>query len=415
MPVIVQDYKWEQTDSAVFVSVPLKGMSASQVDVFSTDEYLKVRFPPFLFEAFLFAPVEDDKSTATIKKGEMLFTLQKRSKEMWSHLTVKHGMSDKETLKDLRLRAIQAAQEKAVARSKAKAEKVQEEKKYTLDTMMKLEDEERATIQKMKAGERNRAAAELEAWKMQQSAREEEEAGRRRKQAKESERMTEEQRSRKPGLPSLPKSSQTTRAVQQEKRADLPAPRSSGAIKIHFTPRVFPTALRESRVPEEEEWLKKQAEIRRGGVCADLHEFEDLSEEERNPDWLKEKGDKLFVAGNYQAAINVYDLALRLNGKIPALYSNRAACHLKMRNLHKAIEDSSKALELLTPPVADNAGARMKAHVRRGTAFCELELYVEGLQDYQAALKIDPGNSALQADTQKIRATIQGGSETSKT
>uniref|UniRef100_A0AAY4EJ75 Dynein axonemal assembly factor 4 n=1 Tax=Denticeps clupeoides TaxID=299321 RepID=A0AAY4EJ75_9TELE len=175
MPVIVQDYKWEQTDSAVFVSVPLKGMSASQVDVFSTDEYLKVRFPPFLFEAFLFAPVEDDKSTATIKKGEMLFTLQKRSKEMWSHLTVKHGMSDKETLKDLRLRAIQAAQEKAVARSKAKAEKVQEEKKYTLDTMMK--------------------------------------------------------------------------------------------------------------------WLKKQAEIRRGGVCADLHEFEDLSEEERNPDWLKEKGE----------------------------------------------------------------------------------------------------------------------------
>lgn len=37
-----------------------------------------------------------------------------------------------------------------------------------------------------------------------------------------------------------------------------------------------------------------------------------------------------------------------------------------------------KALELLTPPVADNANARMKAYVRRGTAFCQLELYVEG-------------------------------------
>lgn len=37
-----------------------------------------------------------------------------------------------------------------------------------------------------------------------------------------------------------------------------------------------------------------------------------------------------------------------------------------------------KALELLTPPVAVNANARMKAHVRRGTAFCQLELYVEG-------------------------------------
>lgn len=37
-----------------------------------------------------------------------------------------------------------------------------------------------------------------------------------------------------------------------------------------------------------------------------------------------------------------------------------------------------KALDLLTPPVSDNASARVKAYVRRGTAFCQLELYAEG-------------------------------------
>lgn len=37
-----------------------------------------------------------------------------------------------------------------------------------------------------------------------------------------------------------------------------------------------------------------------------------------------------------------------------------------------------KALELLTPPVPDNANGRMKAYIRRGTAFCQLELYIEG-------------------------------------
>lgn len=49
-----------------------------------------------------------------------------------------------------------------------------------------------------------------------------------------------------------------------------------------------------------------------------------------------------FAAGEYQSAVNVYNLAIRLNKKIPALFSNRAACHLKLRNFHKAIEDSSQ-------------------------------------------------------------------------
>lgn len=37
------------------------------------------------------------------------------------------------------------------------------------------------------------------------------------------------------------------------KEEQLPAPRSAATIKINFTSRVFPTALRESRVAEEEE------------------------------------------------------------------------------------------------------------------------------------------------------------------
>lgn len=56
---------------------------------------------------------------------------------------------------------------------------------------------------------------------------------------------------------------------------------------------------------------------------------------------------KFFSAGNYQAALNAYDLATKLNRQIPALFSNRAACHLKLRNLHKAMEDSSQVSLLL--------------------------------------------------------------------
>ena len=124
-------------------------------------------------------------------------------------------------------------------------------------------------------------------------------------------------------------------------------------------------------MPQEEEWLRK---LRHTGNTELAAELNDLSDEERNPDWLKETGDKRFATGSYQGAVNAYNLAIRLNSMIPAFYSNRATCHFKLRNLHKALEDTSKALDLLTPPVADNAWARARAHVRRGTAFCELEL-----------------------------------------
>ncbi|KAL2088840.1 hypothetical protein ACEWY4_015739 [Coilia grayii] len=409
MPLIVKDYSWTQTESKVFISVPLKGMNAKQVDVLATDEYLKVHFPPFLFEAVLFAPVDDDKSIAKIGNGVAVFTLHKQKEELWDQLTTNN--EDKEKLREIRQRTILKAQQKATDDSKAKVSKKQEENKFALKTMMKLEEDERAKIQKIKDEECKKAEAELETWKLQHKSKEEkEEAVQQYKLQPERSTETckiikaENLSSGRDGI-----SQQGKKKGDKTQKGHLPGPRCGGSIKVNFTPRVFPTALRESRVPEEEEWLKKQAEARRA-VAADLAELDDLKSEERNPDWLKDKGDKFFVAGNYQAALNAYNLALKLNRKLPALYSNRAACHLKLRNLHKTIEDSSQALELLTPPVADNANARLKAHVRRGTAFCELELYVEGLQDYQAALKIDPCNSKLQEDTEKIRSIVQGGS-----
>ena len=60
------------------------------------------------------------------------------------------------------------------------------------------------------------------------------------------------------------------------------------------------------------------------------------------------------------------------------------------------------------PQVEENAPSRLRAHVRRGTAFCELELYAEGLLDYEAALKLDPSNKDLICDAENIRKIIVG-------
>ncbi|XP_060780189.1 dynein assembly factor 4, axonemal [Neoarius graeffei] len=409
MPLLIRDHTWSQTESAVILRVPLRAVTPGKVDVICTEEYLKVSFTPFLFEAFFFEPIDEEKSVAKIGNGVALFTLPKKKQGLWEQLSAN---IEKDKQREIREGAIMKTQNKEKEKEDARARRIQEERNFTLQAMMKIEDEERTRIQRMKDEVCAKALKDLEVWKEKQREAEEEEEARRRLQeaaAQETKQVREHGKTEKVITPArnLSRTEGETSSGKKSKQADLPAPRSSGCIKFSFTPRVFPTPLREPLIHEEEEWLRKQAEARQA-VNADLAELDELTEKERNPDWLKDKGDKFFTIGNYQAALNAYSLAIKLNRRIPALFSNRAACHLKLRNLHKAIEDSSQALELLTPAVPANAAARIKAHVRRGTAFCQLELYVEGLQDYQAALRIDPHNEALQADTHKIREIVQG-------
>ena len=44
MPIVIKDYTWEETESTIFITVPLKGVKTQKVDVFSTEEYIKVAF-----------------------------------------------------------------------------------------------------------------------------------------------------------------------------------------------------------------------------------------------------------------------------------------------------------------------------------------------------------------------------------
>ena len=42
MPIAVKDYTWDETEKMVYITVPLKGVRTNKVDLFSTEEYLKV-------------------------------------------------------------------------------------------------------------------------------------------------------------------------------------------------------------------------------------------------------------------------------------------------------------------------------------------------------------------------------------
>ncbi|XP_060545520.1 dynein axonemal assembly factor 4 isoform X2 [Pantherophis guttatus] len=383
MPVWVRDFSWEQTAETVRLTVPLRAGRLRRHGLFCTERYLKVG-----------------------ARGGPGDTARK----------ARRTPGNEAKMREIREEAVRQTQEEARAKAAAKSAEKRERGRLALDAAIKLEEAERKRIEELKEQERKKSTEEIEAWRRQNEMQKEvctklqlperniEFLG----EIKECQNL-ESFAGKGVSTPgALTKGGNYGNMFSEKIKEDsIPSPRPPGSIMIHFTPRVFPTALRESRIPEEEEWLCKQAEALRI-INADIVEIEDLKEEEKNPEWLKDKGNKMFETGNYLAAINAYNLAIRINNKIPILYLNRAACHLRLRNLHKVIEDSSQALDLLIPPVSNNAKARLKAHLRRGTAFCELELYTEGLQDYLAALKIEPKDKNIEQDVEKIRRIIQG-------
>mmetsp|Transcript_13777 Transcript_13777/g.41937 ORF Transcript_13777/g.41937 Transcript_13777/m.41937 type:complete len:481 (+) Transcript_13777:82-1524(+) len=97
---------------------------------------------------------------------------------------------------------------------------------------------------------------------------------------------------------------------------------------------------------------------------------------------LKNEGNKLFQGGRYHEAVEKYNDAIELNPDVPAYYTNRAFCHLKMENHGLAIADATVALELDRTFV--------KAYYRRGSAFMALAKYKDALRDFKAVKQLKP-------------------------
>lgn len=50
MPLDFSDWSWTQSESTVFINLPLRGAAAGKVDIVSTEQYLKVKTQTQLFK-----------------------------------------------------------------------------------------------------------------------------------------------------------------------------------------------------------------------------------------------------------------------------------------------------------------------------------------------------------------------------
>lgn len=92
---------------------------------------------------------------------------------------------------------------------------------------------------------------------------------------------------------------------------------------------------------------------------------------------LKEQGNRLFAARQYDDAIGCYSKAILKNPTTATFYTNRALCYLKQQKWSLAIADCSRAIE--------NDPKNLKGHFFLGQANLECNNYDEAISNFKQA------------------------------
>ncbi|XP_069845934.1 mitochondrial import receptor subunit TOM34 isoform X2 [Dipodomys merriami] len=114
---------------------------------------------------------------------------------------------------------------------------------------------------------------------------------------------------------------------------------------------------------------------------------------------LKEEGNELVKKGNHKKAIEKYSESLLFSNLESATYSNRALCHLILKQYKEAVKDCSEALKL--------DGKNVKAFYRRAQAYKALKDYKSSLADISSLLQIEPRNGPAQKLRQEVNQSLK--------
>lgn len=467
---LTASYTWNESLSEVNIILPLKGISKSKVDIYVSDVFIKVNFPPYLGLIDLAHAVYDDKVIARFEGGSLHLICPKMKSSMWGDLCLK---ADRAVLNRRRHDATEAKTAKDIEKKILISENKHSMEKKALRKQMSLEEEERNRLENLKAQEK--ADAEEEVYRALSEVRSSINTSQKvysthYNTAVESKENHSPPTSTNTTIPSpgiilpagnlIPKAittatsttktnSSTTSAAsmwnrnevlsdedddvlvegvsieEEEETGDdiieeelvyIPPPRSTTKLTFKHTPRVFKTPLRESKRADEEDWvakngshLRRQREIS-GGDARDI--------EERDPVWLKGKADDFFKRKDYRGAVNAYTAAVETDNYFLAAKANRAASFLKLHEHQRCIEDCNDILSDMnteltykhhsSQPMDANKifSLKLRSLLRRGAAFCQQGDYESAKIDYLQAQKLDMDNRTISADIDRLEKLV---------
>lgn len=214
-------------------------------------------------------------------------------------------------------------------------------------------------------------------------------------------------------------------ARSAERARSVPPPRAATRAEIGFTKlETDHMPARASREREIREWKRSQSS---SDANAGRNGVERLDVTEREPVFLKDKGDAFFKAGDYRSALEAYARAADAeraaphpDGVLIKILANRAACLLRAGHHDAAAEDCSEALAILHaestnedkgavwPPDKQRA-MRFKLLVRRADARAGAGDAAAAAEDLASAAPLAPDDDArakIDADLEEARACL---------
>ena len=408
------EYTWSESDVCIDIAIPLKGVSAKKVDVFTASRILKVSYPPFLLDLDLYDEIDEGSSRAVLENGTLKIRLSKRKIGRWGQPQFE---GTREEIKMRRMMALQEREEKIRREIDMVSQKKVEEERMVFRKHMALEEKERQRLDEIKATQKKDAEDAMHDFfsrlqnvnaceglfpKIENAGADR--SGVSAEDAASKSSVDGNLRKKVDARPNPQDCADESFKHEIKSRLGGPPPRKAVQTSFRHTPRLFKTPSRESTVKQEQEFIiKNSSNLRKnGGDIGDV-----------DPEWLTAKGNEFCGNGDFCSAINAYTEALRADGTLIPALDYRAACYLHIREGACCVKDClatlnmNEAIEAYLNTALEQAHFRAKVHIRLALAFCLLGEYKNSMEHFTKALELDKTNEVAMQGMRHLETFIE--------
>lgn len=176
MPILITDVQFKDTPEIIYVTLPLRNVVPSKVDIYSNSLFLKINYPPYFYELDLPHAIDAHNSVSKVGNGTIICELLKVNPVLWTPTKVTNPTNENKlediykytgTKAEIIERRKKAEELHFEEERKIKEKRLTEKREKERDlvrTQIKVEQEKRERIENLKKKEHDEACEGIRKW-----------------------------------------------------------------------------------------------------------------------------------------------------------------------------------------------------------------------------------------------------------